>query len=335
MLRRITGVLVAGAAIGLAAPAIASAATPAAKTGTATHITQTTAVLGGSVDPHGVDTDYDFQYGPTIAYGGATVTSSAGSGTTSRSVSEEVTGLEPGTVYYFRISAVSATGTIYGANATFKTTGSPPSAVDTGPAVSVGKTVATPTGSIDPNGSATTWAIQYGLTTGYGLATFTQPAIAPGFAAVPVSLKLAGLAPATLFHYRVVAYHGAIASYGADATFFTQPDRAPSPDMTTKTTPGADRRSPYRFTTKGTLKGGTYIPAAYRCAGTVGIRYFNGKHQLAYSAAAVSPTCTFDAKVSFKKTDGKGSVPIRVVIYHRSNGYLAGQSKTDRVRAGT
>jgi hypothetical protein len=334
MLRRFIGALAGCAALGLSVTAVASAATPTATTGTATAISQTTAVLHGHVDPHGVDTDFFFNYGPTIAYGATGIPHSAGAGTVARAVAEMVTGLEPGTVYHYEIAAVSATGTVFGTDVTFTTAGSPPSAVDTGPAVGVGKTVATPTGTIDPNGSATPWQIQYGLTSAYGLQTFAQPAIAPGFGDVPVSLGLTGLAPATLFHYRVVAYHGAVATDGADATFFTEPDHAPSPDMTTRTTPSSDRTPAYTFTTSGTLKGGTYIPAANRCAGTVGIRYFNAGHQLAYAVAGVSTSCTFSAKVSFKKTGGTGSVPIRVVIYHRSNGYLAGETKTDQVHAG-
>ncbi len=334
MLRRTIGAFAGTVALGLSLTAVAAAATPTATTGTATAITQTTAVLHGHVDPHGVDTDFAFNVGPTIAYGTTTLSKSAGSGTKARAVDEEVTGLEPGTEYHYRISAVSATGTVYGLDETFTTAGSPPSAVDTGPATSVGKTVATPTGAIDPNGSSTTWQIQYGLTTAYGLQTFVQPAIAPGFTAVPVSLQLSGLAPATLFHYRVVGFHGAVPTYGADATFFTEPATAPSPSMTTKTTPSSDRRSPYTFTTSGSLKGGTSIPSTYRCTGTVGIRYYNGSHQLAYAVAGVSSSCTFSAKVSFKKTDGKGSVPLRVTVYHRSNGYLAGESKVDHVKAG-
>ncbi len=334
MLRRFIAVLAAGALVGLTLTAVAKAATPTATTGAATAITQTTAVLHGHVDPHGVDTDFDFNYGPTVAYGATTVERSAGSGSAARGVAEAVTGLQPGTAYHFRITAVSATGTVYGLDVTFTTAGSPPSAVDTGPAVSVGKTVASATGAIDPNGSATPWVIQYGLTAAYGLQTFSQPAIVPGFTAVPVSFGLTGLSPATLFHYRVVAFHGSIATYGADATFFTQPDHAPSPGMTTTTTPLTDRTSAYTFTTSGALKGGTYIPAVNRCTGTVGIRYFNGSHQLAYAVAGVSPSCTFTAKVSFTKTGGHGSVPIRVVVYHRSNGYLAGESKTDHIHAG-
>jgi hypothetical protein len=334
MLRRFIAALIYSAVVGLTVTAVATAATPATTPGAVTDITQTTAVLHGHVNPHGVDTDFFFDLGPTVAYGTTTTSRSAGSGSVGRPVGEAVTGLQPGTVYHYRIAAVSATGTVYGLDMSFTTAGAPPSAVDTGPAVSVAKTVATATGAIDPNGSATPWEIQYGLTSAYGLQTFPQTAIAPGFTAVPVSFGLTGLAPATLFHYRVVAFHGAIATYGADATFFTEPDHAPSAGMTTTTTPSSDRTSAYTFTTSGALKGGTYIPAANRCTGTVGIRYFNGSHQLAYAVAGVSPSCTFTAKVSFKKTDGSGSVPIRVVIYHRSNGYLAGESKTDHVHAG-
>ncbi len=334
-MKRIIGALASSAAIGLAVTGVASAAaTPVVTTGNATNITTTTAVLHGQINPRGIATDYSFNYGPTAAYGSVTVARSAGSGRRSLAVQEAVTGLLPGTVYHYQIEGVSPSGQVTGADGTFTTAGVPPSTVATGPAVGVGKTVATPTGTIDPNGSQTTWVIEYGLTTSYGLQTSTQAPIAPGFAAVPVSAALSGLAPATLFHYRIVAYHGTTETDGADGTFFTEPDRAPSPKLTTKTSPGADKRAPYTFTTSGSLRGGTYIPIAQRCTGTVGIRYFNGSHQLAYVVADVSSDCTFSDQASFRKTDGKGAVPIRVSVYYRGNGYLAAQRVTDHVHAG-
>ena len=61
-----------------------------------------------------------------------------------------------------------------GADRTFTTTGHPPAAVVTGAAVNVGKTVATPTGVINPEGAATTWVVQYGLTPAYGIAELRQ-----------------------------------------------------------------------------------------------------------------------------------------------------------------
>ena len=333
-MKRFIVALAAVAALGASVTGVAQAATPTVVTEGATRITNTSVVLHARVDPHGVGTDYTFNYGPTPAYGASTVARSAGTGTKRIAVAEQVTGLSPGTVYHYQVVGVSAAGQVAGADATFTTAGTPPPAVATGPPVNVRKTVASPTGAINPNGISTGWYVQYGLSTAYGLQTFPQPALAPGFSALPVSLQLVGLAPATLFHYRVVAYHGAATTYGVDATFFTQPDHPPSANMTTKTSPSSDRSSPYTFTTSGSLKGGTSIPAAQRCSGSVGIRYYNGRHELASVVAHVGSHCTFAGKVSFKKTRGKGSVALRVSVFYRGNGYLASQSKTDHPHAG-
>ena len=125
----------------------------------------------------------------------------------SLAVTQTITGLTPGTVYHYRIGAVNGSGSSAGADRTFTTKGHPPAAVVTGGTVNVGKTVATPTGVINPEGAITGWVVQYGLTAAYGLEDFSQnlPAVN---AQLPVSVQLVGLAPATLFHYRIVAYHG-------------------------------------------------------------------------------------------------------------------------------
>src|SRR5438132_8378511 len=46
----------------------------------------------------------------------------------------------------------------------------------TGPALSVTSTSANLTGSVNPNGQSTTYAFQFGTTTGYGSQTNPQPA---------------------------------------------------------------------------------------------------------------------------------------------------------------
>jgi hypothetical protein len=333
-MKRIIGALVGTAVIALSISGVAqAAATPTVRTGGVTKITTTTAVLHGTVNAHGVSTDFTFNYGPTPSYGSVSLAASAGTGIHAVSVKERITGLQPGTIYHYQIAGVSAAGASTGADGTFTTAGHPPSAVTTGPPDAVYKEQATLTGSIDPNGVATTWAIQYGTTTAYGLQTFPQ-VLAAGTAAVPVAVTIKGIAPATLFHYRLVAYHGATVTYGADATFFTQPDHPPAAVLTTKTTPGSDSRAPYTFTTSGSLGGGTFIPAGQRCNGTVGIRYYNGSHQLAYVVADVGANCRFFGQVSFGKTDGHGKVPLRVTVSYRGNGYLAAQHKTDHVTVG-
>jgi hypothetical protein len=64
----------------------------------------------------------------------------------------------------------------------------------TGPVNSVGATTATVTGSVNPNGTATTWQFEYGTTTGYGSVT-TAGNAGSGTSGVPVSFALTGSRP--------------------------------------------------------------------------------------------------------------------------------------------
>ncbi len=83
-------------------------------------------------------------------------------------------------------------------------------------------TSATVNGSVNPNGTATNWFVQYGLSTdaAFGSQTASKSAGA-GTADLSVSGSLAGLAPATSYHYRVVASSSAGTSYGGVGTFNT------------------------------------------------------------------------------------------------------------------
>ena len=328
---RLLGIMVAG---GMVVTGVAgAAASPTVSTGPAQRTT-TSVVLTGHVNPNGAGTAYAFSYGPTAAYGAGTAVRSAGSGTKPVAVSEKVTGLTPCTLYHYRITATNRFGTASGADRTFTTAGHPPAAVVTGPAANVGTTVATPTGLINPEGAVTTWIVQYGLSPAYGYETSAQ-ALAAGTTAVPVSAQLTGLAPGTLFHYRLVAYHGAtVASAGADATFFTEPSPRPRPRLTAHTRPGRDRRSPYTFTTSGVLRGATWIPAAQRCAGNVGIRFHNGRHQVAFVVAPVGGDCRFAASVRFRRLRGSRPAALRVTVDYRGTGYLAPAKRVDHVTAG-
>jgi hypothetical protein len=100
----------------------AAAAAPTASTGHARQVSFGSAVLTGSVNPRGADTSYYFQYGPTKAYGAQSAIADAGAGTRTLPVAVAVTGLQPLTVYHFRIVAVSAAGVAFGADRTLLTT---------------------------------------------------------------------------------------------------------------------------------------------------------------------------------------------------------------------
>lgn len=75
-------------------------------------------------------------------------------------------------------------------------------------------------GTLNPNGSATTYYFQWGLTTSYGVNSTAHSA---GHRArtVSVSTTASGLIPGTTYHYRLVATNGAGTSVGADRTFTT------------------------------------------------------------------------------------------------------------------
>ena len=106
----------------LAFSAAALAATlPAASTGGARQVSYGSAILTGWVNPNGSDTSYYFQYGLTRAYGGQTAIADAGAGTHKLSVNLPLAGLQPLTVYHYRLVAVNAAGATIGADRTLLT----------------------------------------------------------------------------------------------------------------------------------------------------------------------------------------------------------------------
>jgi hypothetical protein len=108
----------------LALPAVAHAATrPTVGTGGAKQVTYGSALLTGSVNPNGANTSYYFQYGTTrAAYIGQTAIADAGSGTHAVKVTLPVGGLQPLTVYHYRLVAVNGLGVTNGSDRTFLTT---------------------------------------------------------------------------------------------------------------------------------------------------------------------------------------------------------------------
>ncbi|GEP45562.1 InlB B-repeat-containing protein [Brevifollis gellanilyticus] len=81
------------------------------------------ATLHGQVNPHGTAISAQFEYGTTLSYGSiASVSLSPADGTAIQDVSANLTGLEPGTLYYYRLSAITPGGTITSGYRTFRTT---------------------------------------------------------------------------------------------------------------------------------------------------------------------------------------------------------------------
>lgn len=106
------------------------------------------------------------------------------------------------------------------ANLSIKVAPPPAPGVTTGAASALSTTGATVSGTVNPNGAATTYHFAYGKTSAMALAT---PETNAGSSSSPqsVSAKLSGLTPATDYHYQLVATNVSGTTKGAEGTFTT------------------------------------------------------------------------------------------------------------------
>jgi hypothetical protein len=80
-----------------------------------------TETLSGTVNPVGATTSYHFDYGPSTAYGAATIARSLFGGDRVNTVATATAPLQPQTTYHYRLVASSVHGTVFGQDATFTT----------------------------------------------------------------------------------------------------------------------------------------------------------------------------------------------------------------------
>jgi hypothetical protein len=96
-------------------------------------------------------------------------------------------------------------------------------AATTGNATGVTQTTARLHGTVKPNQQATTWHFEFGTTTAYGTSSPEQGPIQPGAGSTGVAADIGGLAPGTVYHYRVVATNPSGSIPGKDHAFTTRP----------------------------------------------------------------------------------------------------------------
>ena len=113
----------------------------------------------------------------------------------------------------------------------------PPTAT-TGSSSKLAQSSATVSGTVNPNGTDTSYHFEYGTTASYGSSTPSTDAGA-GTADVPVSADLTGLTSSTTYHFRLVAVSSAGTTNGADQTFTT----TTPPAVTTGNATNATRSS--------------------------------------------------------------------------------------------
>jgi hypothetical protein len=92
--------------------------------------------------------------------------------------------------------------------------------VTTGPVDDTLSTSTVVTGSIDPNGAATTYYVEYGTGPNYGNQS-SSVFVGDGTSSLAVEVALTGLVPGSTYDYRLVAQNSLGTSYGQGADFAT------------------------------------------------------------------------------------------------------------------
>jgi hypothetical protein len=169
----------------------------------------TQATFRGTINAHGANTAYVFEWGTTRAFGNATPVKGAGSGTAGLLVaSDPVTGLKRFQTYFYRLVATNSAGTTFGQIQTFIAAegtswdGVPPTT--TGLPESITATGAILTGTVNSVGTPTAFVFEYGVGTSLDRITAVDYAD-PYYGDLTVKLPTGALTPGTTYCYRLVA----------------------------------------------------------------------------------------------------------------------------------
>jgi len=195
--------------------------TPTATTNAATSVTATGATLNGTHNTRGLSGTVYFQYGTSSTLATSTTVGSAtATSSSATSKTQAITGLTPGTTYYFRIVAVTDGGTTYGSILNFTT---PTPAATTTAATSVTGISASLNGTYNTAGVSGTVQFEYGTSSTLATYTTVNATTLTSSAATARSYSLTGLVPGTTYYYRLVEivngtrYAGSIVSFTTTA----------------------------------------------------------------------------------------------------------------------
>jgi hypothetical protein len=228
--RPMTNVYVAGGASGQVEIYAPGVVIPDVATGQASSTGVFATTAEGTVNPDNTTlTSCQVEYGTSTSYGSvASCASIPPPGENPVSVTANLTGLLPGTVYHYRLSAGNANGTGTGADQTFRT----PAAVEDEPASNVTQFAAILNATVNPGPIPASYHFGYGTTSAYGsTAPIPDRFAAPGYLENKISQIISGLQPGTTYHYALVAADVAGTITGTDQTFTTP--SVPAPEAST------------------------------------------------------------------------------------------------------
>jgi hypothetical protein len=145
-------------------------------------------------------------------------------------VNRDITDLQPGETYYYRLVATNAAGTTMGQEQSFTMPTDTKPHIVTGAAGRIKATSAKVEGRLNPMGKRTKYHFEYGLDTQYGQQTEPEYGgqrpdefivLFTMMTPRTVVATLNGLKPNTLYHYRLVGVNETGTTYGQDGTLKT------------------------------------------------------------------------------------------------------------------
>src|SRR5947209_1243009 len=133
----------------------AQAASPTIALAAPSPITTSSADVRATITPGDATTYYRVEWGLAATYDHATAYIRLSHTTTPEAVKFRITGLQPGSVYHYRVDALNKFGGASTIDHVFKTAGNPPPDVATGGAEILSDSSATVTAIVNPHGQTT------------------------------------------------------------------------------------------------------------------------------------------------------------------------------------
>ena len=176
-----------------------------------TNFSNVTARLDAAVNPGGLDITVWFEFGTTTNFESRTSSQPAGNGSNKLLVSEVVSNLMAGTLYYARCVGSNVNGIFFSPPVTFLTSG--PQAV-TLPPGALTETAMLLNGAISDRGLATKFWFEWGTNANYGFSTPVQT-----FSYNNASSTISNLLVGQTYHFRVMATNSSGLATGQDLEF--------------------------------------------------------------------------------------------------------------------
>ena len=186
-------------------------------------------ILGSSIQPNGLTTSCQFEYGTTAQYGSTTTRRSIGAGTSAIAVVETLVNLQSGMTYHWRMAASSTGGKTTSVDSVLTTMHAdslaPRARTDSASGVSFSEVHLF--GTVNPQSLPTTCYFEYSSAAG---GSFTSNVIDAGSGGADkvISCSLFLLSPQTEYSYRIVAINFQGYAYGEPRTFTTSAKLVPS-----------------------------------------------------------------------------------------------------------